>query len=162
VFYCHFPDKLLCVDRSSLLKRAYRAPPFDWWEEASTGAAASFDLSQFDRELAAPATAAAAEGLPAALRQLLARPQGPRSGPVLLLSINRFERMKNLELAVEAFAALRAMLDGEAEPDVGEIAGPGEAAPAVAALCYAAAPLALTYQPTKGLPSTSARRGVAG
>lgn len=26
MFYCHFPDKLLCVRRGSLLKRAYRWP----------------------------------------------------------------------------------------------------------------------------------------
>eukprot|EP00388_Colpodella_angusta_P006626 GDKJ01019416.1.p1 GENE.GDKJ01019416.1~~GDKJ01019416.1.p1 ORF type:complete len:455 (-),score=57.18 GDKJ01019416.1:162-1526(-) len=35
LFYCHFPDKLLCVDRSSLLKRLYRAP-FDFLEEVTT------------------------------------------------------------------------------------------------------------------------------
>ncbi|CAN0400828.1 unnamed protein product, partial [Scytosiphon promiscuus] len=26
LFYCHFPDKLLCVRRGSFLKRAYRWP----------------------------------------------------------------------------------------------------------------------------------------
>jgi hypothetical protein len=36
LFYCHFPDKLLCVDRSSLLKRCYRAP-LDYIEEITTG-----------------------------------------------------------------------------------------------------------------------------
>lgn len=24
IFYCHFPDKLLCVDRTSILKKVYR------------------------------------------------------------------------------------------------------------------------------------------
>lgn len=36
LFYCHYPDKLLCTERRSLLKRLYRAP-LDWLEEATTG-----------------------------------------------------------------------------------------------------------------------------
>lgn len=35
-FYCHFPDKLLCVDRRSLAKRFYRSV-VDWLEEVTTG-----------------------------------------------------------------------------------------------------------------------------
>ena len=45
LFYCHFPDKYLCVERrgllkrplrgATLLKRAYRLV-FDWIEESST------------------------------------------------------------------------------------------------------------------------------
>ena len=38
LFYCHFPDKLLCTSRTSLLKRTYRAP-LDWLEEATTATA---------------------------------------------------------------------------------------------------------------------------
>lgn len=37
LFYCHFPDKLLCTDRRALLKRLYRWP-LDLLEEATTGA----------------------------------------------------------------------------------------------------------------------------
>lgn len=36
LFYCHFPDKLLCVDRRSFIKRLYRWP-LDWLEEITTG-----------------------------------------------------------------------------------------------------------------------------
>jgi alpha-1,3/alpha-1,6-mannosyltransferase len=36
LFYCHYPDKLLCVRRQSLLKRLYRFP-LDWLEEVTTG-----------------------------------------------------------------------------------------------------------------------------
>ena len=36
LFYCHYPDKLLCTDRRSWLKRLYRAP-LDWLEEITTG-----------------------------------------------------------------------------------------------------------------------------
>ena len=38
LFYCHYPDKLLCVERASWLKRLYRVP-FDALEESTTGAA---------------------------------------------------------------------------------------------------------------------------
>lgn len=38
LFYCHYPDKLLCTERTSFLKRLYRAP-LDWIEEKTTGTA---------------------------------------------------------------------------------------------------------------------------
>ena len=38
VFYCHYPDKLLCVNRQNPLTRLYRAP-LDWGEETCTGLA---------------------------------------------------------------------------------------------------------------------------
>ena len=38
IFYCHYPDLLLSTDRSSLLKRLYRAP-LDWLEQWTTGLA---------------------------------------------------------------------------------------------------------------------------
>ncbi len=36
LFYCHYPDMLLCTERRSALKRAYRMP-LDWLEQWSTG-----------------------------------------------------------------------------------------------------------------------------
>lgn len=36
IFYCHFPDLLLCTQRASFFKRLYRWP-LDWWEEWTTG-----------------------------------------------------------------------------------------------------------------------------
>lgn len=38
LFYCHYPDKLLCVERNSCLKRAYRSV-LDYTEEVTTGQA---------------------------------------------------------------------------------------------------------------------------
>ncbi|KAH8051879.1 sucrose synthase [Aureococcus anophagefferens] len=38
LFYCHYPDKLLCASRESRLKRLYRLP-LDWAEETTTGCA---------------------------------------------------------------------------------------------------------------------------
>ena len=38
IFYCHYPDLLLSTDRTSMLKRLYRAP-LDWLEQWTTGLA---------------------------------------------------------------------------------------------------------------------------
>lgn len=32
IFYCHYPDKLLCVERRSIFKKIYRLP-LDFFEE---------------------------------------------------------------------------------------------------------------------------------
>jgi alpha-1,3/alpha-1,6-mannosyltransferase len=78
IFYCHFPDKLL-ARRGGLLKALYRAP-FDWLESWST-----VDI-----------TAADATGD--------AKPLWENTKT--LLSINRFEKKKDVGLAVKAFAGL--------------------------------------------------------
>ena len=36
IFYCHFPDKYLCVERNSYFKKVYRRL-IDWIEEITTG-----------------------------------------------------------------------------------------------------------------------------
>jgi len=137
VFYCHFPDKLLCVDRTSRLKRFYRAP-MDWWEEVSTGASDAvivnseftaeifrsaftslsrvalrvlypcIDMAQFDEPLTAAVREKAQNDFPPGLVAHLKR---WGEDAVLLVSINRFERKKNLLLAIEALARLPDHLD---------------------------------------------------
>lgn len=119
-FYCHFPD-LLLTQRSTLLKRIYRAP-IDWLEERTT---ISADLvlvnSKFTQQVYSR-TFKAAKSTPAVLYPCVVPPteaqleeakqayplQLPedlqkfvRSGPVFV-SINRFERKKDLPLAIEA------------------------------------------------------------
>lgn len=119
IFYCHFPDQLL-TERKSFLKKAYRWP-IDKLEEKTTGMAhvvlvnskftsmkfhstfkslshvhptvlyPSLNFTAFDQE-------------PDHLADLF-----PNSARCLFLSINRFERKKNLTLAIEAFAKF---LDG--------------------------------------------------
>lgn len=114
IFYCHFPDQLL-TDRKSFLKKAYRWP-LDKLEEKTTGMAdevlvnskftsrkfhstfkslsriqptvlhPSLNFTSFDQE-------------PAKLTDMF-----PNSVRCLFLSINRFERKKNLILAIEAFS----------------------------------------------------------
>lgn len=114
VFYCHFPDQLL-TQRRSLLKSIYRKP-IDWFEEKTTGMAdvvlvnskftagvfhdtfrslsitpdvlyPSLNVSQFDRD------------------DLALDKQD--SDTFVFLSINRYERKKNLPLALKAFSVLK-------------------------------------------------------
>jgi len=114
-FYCHFPDLLLVQNRRSLLKRLYRLP-FDKWEEWSIGWADTIAVNsgftagvvgqtwprlvrQKKLEVVYPcidtASISASEG-----------EENPWPGVKFLLSLNRFERKKNVALALRAFAAL--------------------------------------------------------
>ncbi|CAM9700600.1 unnamed protein product [Ectocarpus sp. 4 AP-2014] len=145
LFYCHFPDKLLCVRRRSALKRAYRWP-LDLLEEVTTGSASSvavnsnftagifreafprlgraFSSAEQKGEIregpggagghAAAGAVAAGGGSRRVLRVLYPptdveaypeRGHGETSPPSKMgpiVSLNRFERKKNLPLAVEA------------------------------------------------------------
>jgi alpha-1,3/alpha-1,6-mannosyltransferase len=127
LFYCHFPDKLLSVDRQSLLKRLYRAP-IDWLEERTTAAAdVIFANSDFTRRTVArefrsidaarvhvlyPGVNLARYDAPVAdanVRSAVSRAVADAKrdgGAPLLLSINRFERKKQLQVAIEALAWL--------------------------------------------------------
>ncbi len=126
VFYCHYPDKLLCVNRQNPLTRLYRAP-LDWGEETCTGLAdvvlvnSRFTAGVFGR--AFPRLAVAPEVLYPPLSLDAEVAEAPRDA-ALLLSINRFERKKNLGLAVEALALLpprvRLVLAGGYDPDLPE------------------------------------------
>mmetsp|Transcript_5306 Transcript_5306/g.9972 ORF Transcript_5306/g.9972 Transcript_5306/m.9972 type:complete len:453 (+) Transcript_5306:153-1511(+) len=136
LFYCHFPDKLLCTDRGSLVKRVYRYP-IDLWEELSTGSAdlvtvnskftggvfresftrlahvplrvlyPAIDLTQFDAKVDQAAREAASNTFPETLKRHL---EAHGSNAIVLLSINRFERKKNLKLAVTALNDLKALV----------------------------------------------------
>lgn len=121
LFYCHFPD-LLLTKRDSFLKRLYRAP-LDWLEERTTGmadcilvnsqfTAAIFketfkSLSHIDPSVLYPSLNVTSfdSTIPEKLDDLI--PQGKK---FLFLSINRYERKKNLSLALEALVKLRGRL----------------------------------------------------
>eukprot|EP00418_Pyrodinium_bahamense_P007379 CAMPEP_0179024126 /NCGR_PEP_ID=MMETSP0796-20121207/7293_1 /TAXON_ID=73915 /ORGANISM="Pyrodinium bahamense, Strain pbaha01" /LENGTH=424 /DNA_ID=CAMNT_0020720075 /DNA_START=15 /DNA_END=1286 /DNA_ORIENTATION=+ len=120
VFYCHYPDYLL-TSRASFLKRLYRAP-LDFLEEQTTGLAdVVFVNSRFTAGVFAAAFPALhRRGLvPDVLYPALNLQDQDRKavqatgevevlhdGELLLLSINRFERKKNIGLAVRTLAAL--------------------------------------------------------
>ncbi|KAI9195580.1 hypothetical protein LWI28_016280 [Acer negundo] len=88
LFYCHFPDMLL-AQHTTLLRRIYRKP-IDFAEEITTGMADmilvnsefTVNVDQFGK---------------------------PHSYKLNFLSINRFERKKNIDLAVSAFAMLQTL-----------------------------------------------------
>ena len=118
LFYCHFPDQLL-AKKGGFAKKLYRVP-FDALEEWTTGVSdrivvnSTFtksifhdtfkNLSAVDPGVIYPCvdvnvTSASNQ---ASEDELL----GFMNGKKFFLSINRFERLKNVRLAVEAFAKL--------------------------------------------------------
>ncbi|ANB15239.1 GDP-Man:Man(1)GlcNAc(2)-PP-dolichol alpha-1,3-mannosyltransferase [Sugiyamaella lignohabitans] len=115
LFYCHFPDQLL-TQRKSTLKKLYRVP-FDWLESWSTGIAdvilvnSKFTRSVFQKtfsgvkrlpEVIYPSVDTEQSGK--ALDSQATATFSVNDDAKVILSINRFERKKNIELALRAFA----------------------------------------------------------
>ncbi|XP_067866601.1 alpha-1,3/1,6-mannosyltransferase ALG2 [Heterodontus francisci] len=116
LFYCHFPDQLL-TQRRTLFKRLYRLP-IDWLEEYTTGLAdlvvvnSKFtagvfkrtfsSLSHLETDVLYPSLNFAAFDTELTDSDELL----PPGKEFVFLSINRFERKKNLGLALEALYAL--------------------------------------------------------
>lgn len=121
VFYCHFPDKLL-TKRETWIKWLYRLP-LDFFEEWTTGLAdillvnSHFTAETFrksfpslkDRELHVLYPSLNIPKFKTAERRLskTVRPKNRDDPTRMFLSINRYERKKNLNLAIESFAELR-------------------------------------------------------
>ncbi|XP_074311172.1 uncharacterized protein LOC141647036 [Silene latifolia] len=109
VFYCHFPDMLL-AKHTTLLRKIYRKP-IDFMEERTTGMA---DLILVNSKFTASTFANTfnhlnAKGVrPAVLYPAVNVDQFGEShaSKMNFLSINRFERKKNIDLAISAFAKL--------------------------------------------------------
>lgn len=114
LFYCHYPDLLLARGREGWLKRLYRAP-FDKVEEWSMGFAQGVAVnSEFTKGVVR-------RTWPGLERHVELRVVYPcvavdteeeveeivewRDEKVVL-SINRFERKKDVALAIKAFAAI--------------------------------------------------------
>ncbi|KAL8571886.1 hypothetical protein ACOMHN_011478 [Nucella lapillus] len=119
LFYCHFPD-LLLTTRTTVLKRLYRAP-IDWLEERTTGMADCVLVnSQFTAGVFHQTFQSLRHVTPEVLYpipdfsafQKPIEPVGddlvPSGERLVFLSINRYERKKNLPLAIKAFGLLRA------------------------------------------------------
>lgn len=139
LFYCHYPDKLLCTKRESLIKRLYRAP-IDWIEELTTSAAdkivvnsrftagvfrQAFTSIKRDPDVLYPAinvdkfVPPSVDGLSDSTNIVkFTKSRDDKAWQramdttdcVILLSINRFERKKNIGLAVKALAEVNKML----------------------------------------------------
>ncbi|KAJ1702892.1 hypothetical protein LUZ63_002671 [Rhynchospora breviuscula] len=112
VFYCHFPD-LLLAKHTTMLRKLYRKP-IDMIEEVTTGMAnlilvnSNFTANTF----ATTFSSLNRKGIkPSVLYPAVSLGQFDRSCSYKLnfLSINRFERKKNLQLAISAFALFRSL-----------------------------------------------------
>ncbi|RUS71770.1 hypothetical protein EGW08_020464 [Elysia chlorotica] len=117
IFYCHFPD-LLLTQRKTFWKRMYRAP-IDFIEETTTGMAdcilvnSKFTASvfhetftrlrQIEPEVLYPIPDFSAFDLPVDAPDASLMPLGVKT---TFLSINRYERKKNIPLAIKAFGKL--------------------------------------------------------
>lgn len=120
LFYCHFPD-LLLAERKSLLRKVYRLP-FDALEKWSTGIADKIVVnSNFTKKVYAD-TFGPKMPEPSVLYPIVdVQPSTKKSNGLdhvtlrqlekwvkvpILISINRFERKKNIELALESYSLL--------------------------------------------------------
>lgn len=118
LFYCHFPDMLL-AKRDTLLKRIYRAP-IDLLEEWTTGMAdvilvnSKFTASVFKETFKSLGKCDPAVLYPIPDFSVFNKPVNepsvdflPLNKKLMFLSINRYERKKNLALAIQAFGQLK-------------------------------------------------------
>ncbi|RNA27089.1 alpha-1-3 1-6-mannosyltransferase ALG2 [Brachionus plicatilis] len=148
LFYCHFPDQLLCVyDKRDYLKRFYRAP-LNWLEMVTTGMAdvilvnSEFTKKIFfqtfsqleNKNIDVLYPSLNTEKFDALLSQLSQEPledkykENPENEflnknlselkkvgekKFVFLSINRYERKKDLKLAIKALKELRSKLNQE-------------------------------------------------
>lgn len=114
IFYCHFPDKLL-AKKGGLLKRLYRRP-FDWLESWSTGCSDTIVVnSNFTKHVFAATFPSLNYRNPAVVYPCVDTTPTHVDDIVplwehkkVLLSINRFEKKKDVALAIKAFAGLTA------------------------------------------------------
>ncbi|KAF5680581.1 alpha-1,3 alpha-1,6-mannosyltransferase [Fusarium heterosporum] len=117
LFYCHFPDLLLAQGRESALKRLYRRP-FDWLEEWTMGFASAVAVNsgftkgvvertwpnlkkRTELKVVYPCVDTEVKGAEGVSNEDL-----QFQGDKIILSINRFERKKDVGLAIKAFAAI--------------------------------------------------------
>lgn len=119
LFYCHFPDQLL-TKPGGFLKNIYRAP-LNFLEEKTTGAADGILVNSKFTSRVFSETFKTLNVVPDVLypslvmkafddsQSDLSVEEVPKNATVLL-SINRYERKKNLPLALKAFKFLEGML----------------------------------------------------
>ena len=114
VFYCHFPDTLLCVERKSWIKRAYRWV-LDRIEEIGLWTA---DLIYVNSSFTQNITTRTFKSISREKLSILypcidlnfpptARFPAFLGSAEYFFSLNRYERKKNINLAIEAYSLLK-------------------------------------------------------
>jgi alpha-1,3/alpha-1,6-mannosyltransferase len=116
IFYCHYPDQLLAA-HDNTLKRYYRLP-LDWLEEKTTACADSILVNSYFTLSVFKNTFRSIEKLPEVVYPSINTAIFDNTKSVnldniievesgkFILSINRFERKKNLELAIHSLSLL--------------------------------------------------------
>ncbi|KAI1655722.1 glycosyltransferase family 4 protein [Daldinia decipiens] len=141
LFYCHFPDLLLARGRQRWWKRAYRLP-FDACERWSMSFADAVAVnSEFTRGVVCRTWPALVQGgmelkvvypcVDTKDKDMREHAKPLWNGKKFILSINRFERKKDIALAIRAFAGLspqaredvRLVVAGGYDPRVAENVG---------------------------------------
>ncbi|GMF09513.1 unnamed protein product [Phytophthora lilii] len=120
LFYGHFPDKLLCIRSDSPWKRMYRVP-LDFLEEITTAASdiivANSKFSRGVFQEVFPRLRTKTLGVlypPVDVKAYKATAEADvERDSGLFVSLNRFERKKNVALAIEALVELRDRLPSE-------------------------------------------------
>lgn len=112
LFYCHHPD-LLLTERKSLVRRMYRLPfdLFEWWSTSLADQIAvnsNYTRRVFDDTFGKgmPEPFVVYPVVETGITPSYVGGSGFKHSGRILLSINRFERKKNIELALEAYALL--------------------------------------------------------
>ncbi len=117
LFYCHFPD-LLLASHKSWAQKLYRMP-LDWLEEKTTGMASvivvnsqftagvfkeTFKTIEVQPQILYPSLSFESFDKPLTTTMTVEKVLGLSTKPAFIyLSINRYERKKNLGLALKAF-----------------------------------------------------------
>ncbi|KAF4320127.1 hypothetical protein BBO99_00002454 [Phytophthora kernoviae] len=120
LFYGHFPDKLLCIRSDSPWKKLYRIP-LDYLEEITT---ACSDLIVVNSKFTRGVFREVFPSLQTKELGVLYPPVDVKAyeatadvnvvrDPGLFVSLNRFERKKNLALSIEALVELRCKVSSE-------------------------------------------------
>lgn len=113
IFYCHFPDKLL-AQKGGILKTLYRGP-FDWIESWSTGCSDTIVVnSNFTKSVFGDAFPSLKHRKPGVVypcvdtnvQELPEETKPIWDNKKVLLSINRYEKKKDVGLAIKAYAGL--------------------------------------------------------
>ncbi|TAQ84926.1 hypothetical protein B7494_g6753 [Chlorociboria aeruginascens] len=116
LFYCHFPDLLLAQGRANVIKRAYRIP-FDFLEQWSMSFADSIAVnSGFTKQTVGRVWPALAKKRDLQIiypcvdvkekKENIDQNTTVWHDTNILLSINRFEKKKDIGLAIKAYAGL--------------------------------------------------------
>lgn len=117
LFYCHFPDKLL-AQKGGVIKSLYRLP-FDWVESWSTGCSEVIVVnSNFTKSVFKTAFPGLKHRDPGVVYPCVDTQASDKADEIkanekplwdnrkIFLSINRFERKKDVGLAIRAYAGL--------------------------------------------------------